>query len=174
MKTHRMNSQNIKNSCNTRREPRPPGKFFVVMLVLSLGSALLLFGCERPATGGGGVDKRVADLEKQIATLQDRNRDVRAKLRAAHAFGRSPLGDFFASPEFWQCTYDSSWADCSSRCSKQTSDGFKLCLQKPEGPDRTNCINENTTRGQACLQSCPVQTSPTDPPECRGSGPAIG
>src|SRR5712691_9220460 len=94
-------------------------------LVLTLSSALLLFGCDRAAPGGGGVDKRVADLEKQVAGLQEQNRDVRAKLRAAHGFGRSPLEDFFASPEFWQCTYDSSWADCSSRCSKQTSEGFQ-------------------------------------------------
>lgn len=168
MKTHRINSQQIQNSCNTRRKSRPSGKSIIVMLVLSLASALLLFGCERPATGGGGGDKRVADLEKQIATLQEQNRDVRAKLRAAHSFGRSPLGDFFASAEFWQCTYDSSWSDCSSRCSKQTSEGFALCQQKPEGPERTKCIDDNTSRGQNCLKACPVQTSPTDPPECRG------
>jgi uncharacterized coiled-coil protein SlyX len=159
--------------------------------VLSLTSALLLFGCDRATPGGGGVDKRVADLEKQVAGLQEQvaglqeqvaglqeqfaglqeqNRDVRAKLRAAHSFGRSPLEDLFASPEFWQCTYDSSWADCSNRCSKQTSDGYQACLTKPEGPERVQCINENTATGQACLQACPVQTSPTDPPECRGGG----
>jgi hypothetical protein len=167
MKTHKMNSQNIQSSCNKWREGRLKKKTFVAILVLSLGAALLLFGCERPTTGGGGVDKRMADLEKQVGTLQEQNRDLRAKLKAAHGFGRSSLEDFFASPEFWQCTYDSSWADCSSRCTKQTSDGYKLCLQKPEGPERTNCINDNTARGQACLKACPVQTSPTDPPECR-------
>jgi hypothetical protein len=118
----------------------------------------------------------VAELEKQVAALQEQNRDTRAKLRAAHGFGRSPLEDFFASPEFWQCTYDSAWADCSSRCSKATQEGYKLCLQKPEGPERINCINENSARGQACLRACPVQTSPLDPPECStggvGGGPA--
>jgi hypothetical protein len=174
MKTNEMNLQDIQNSCNPRRESGLPGKFFVAMLVLSLGSALLLFGCERPATGGGAADKRMADMEKQIAILQEQNRDVRAKLRTVHVFGRSSLGDFFASPELWQCTYDSSWADCSGRCSKQTSAGFAACLQKPEGNERTNCINDNTARGQACLKNCPVQTSPTDPPECRGgTGPGI-
>jgi hypothetical protein len=174
MKTNKMNWQDIQNSCNPRRESGLQGKFFIVMLVLILGSALLLFGCARPATGGAAVDKRVADLEKQIATLQEQNRDVRAKLRTVHVFGRSSLGDFFASPELWQCTYGSSWADCSSRCSQQTSAGYTACLQKAEGDERTNCITENTARGQNCLKNCPVQSSPTDPPECRGgSGPGF-
>src|SRR5437868_3153887 len=145
----------------------------VATRVLSLGCVLLLVGCDRLTTRGGGVDKRVADLEKQVATVQEQNRDIRAKARAAHIFGRSSLGDFFASSEFWQCTYDSSWADCSSRCSKQTSDGNRTCFEKPEGPERTNCINENTERGAACLKACPVQVSPIGPPTCAGGiGPA--
>lgn len=172
MKTHKLNSQNIQHICIKWRAAKSLRKPLVVMLALGLGSTLLLGGCERPATDGGGVDKRMANLEKQVVTLQEQNRDIRAKLRAAHAFGRSPLEDFFASPEFWQCTYNSSWADCSNRCSKQTSEGYQLCLEKPEGPERVNCINDNTARGQACLKACPVQSSPTDPPECRvGSGP---
>lgn len=156
----------IQNSCNKWQKARLQRKTFVAMLVLSLGFALLLSGCERPTTGGEGIDKQVADLGKQVETLKEQNRDLRAKLGAAHGFGRSPLEDFFASPEFWECTYDSSWADCSGRCTKQTSEGYSLCLQKPEGPERTNCINDNTARGQACLKACPVQTSPTDPPGC--------
>ncbi len=173
MKTYKMNSQNIQSTCNERREARSQKKIFVAMMVLSMGSALLFFGCERPTTGGGDVDKRVADLEKQVATLQERNRDLRAKARAAHVFGRSSLGDFFASAEFWQCTYDSSWSDCSSRCSKQTSDGQAACIKNhPEGPGRVSCINENTERGAACLKNCPVQSSPTSPLDCGGIGPA--
>jgi len=166
MKTYKMNSQNIQSSCNKWRVAHLQKTFFVTMLVLSLGSTLLLFGCERPTTGGGGVDKRLADLENQVGTLQEQNRDLRAKLRASHGFGRSPLEDFFASPEFWECTYDSGWVDCSSRCAKQTSAGYNQCLQKPEGSERTNCINDNTSRGQACLKACPVKTSPVNPPGC--------
>ncbi len=146
---------------------------FVAMLVVSLGAPLLLVGCEQPKVGGSGVEKRVADLEQQVGALQQQNHDLRAKLKASHGFGRTPLGDFFASPEFWQCTYDSSWADCSGRCSKQTSTGYQACLQKPEGPERVTCIADNTASGEACLKACPVQTSPIGPPECRGgAGPA--
>ena len=130
MKTDKMKSQ---TSDNTFGEARLQRKIFVAMLVLSLGSALLLVGCERSAAGGASVDKRVADLEKQVAALQEQSRDVRVKLKAANGFGNSPLGDFFASPEFWQCTYDSSWADCSSRCAQQTAARRRLCFDKPEG-----------------------------------------
>ena len=171
MKTDKMKSQ---TSDNTFGEARLQRKIFVAMLVLSLGSALLLVGCERSAAGGASVDKRVADLEKQVAALQEQSRDVRVKLKAANGFGNSPLGDFFASPEFWQCTYDSSWADCSSRCAQQTAARRRLCFDKPEGPERVNCINENTAAGAACLKNCPVQMSPTELPNCGGgAGPVI-
>lgn len=135
-------------------------------------AALALAGCQQAAPAGGdAMEKRIADLEGQIGAAQEQNRDLRAKARAAHVFGRSPLGDFFARPEFWQCTYDSSWSDCAGRCSTQTSQGYKACLDKyPEGPGRVKCVDDNTTRGANCLRGCPVQTSPLDPPSCRGGG----
>lgn len=173
MKTYKMKSQKTQSSYNKWRETRLPKKIFIVMLVLSLGSTILLFGCERP--GGAAADKRVADLEKQVQVLQEQNRDLRAKARAAHIFGNTSLQDFFASPEFWQCTYDSSWADCSSRCSKQTRDGYNACLQNhPEGPERQACVTENAESGAACLKNCPVQMSPLSPPDCAGgTGPHL-
>lgn len=132
--------------------------------------ALALAGCgQTKVAGGEGLEKRIADLEKEITATQDQNRDIRAKLHASHTFGRSPLDSFFASPEFWQCTYDSSWSDCANACSTQTSAGFKACLAShPEGPERVKCVDDNTARGSACLKNCPVQTSPIGPPICRG------
>lgn len=150
-------------------------KIFAGLLVLSLGSALLMLGCDRSATRGGNVDQRLADLEKQVGMLKEQNRDVRAKLKAANSFGSSGLADFFAHPEFWQCTYDSSWSDCSSRCSQLTSQRYLKCLtDHPEGPERQRCVRENAEAGTACLKGCPVQASPTEPPGCiGGSGPSI-
>ena len=77
--------------------------------LLSIGCALVIAGCDRPAHDGGGGGDRVAQLEKQVTAMKDRDRDLRTKMAARSAFpGGSPLDDFFASPEFWQCTYDSA------------------------------------------------------------------
>jgi len=141
--------------------------------VLTLGfcSVLLVLGCSPKTEGGEGVEKRVADLEKRVATLQEQSRDLRAKVGLSHRFPTGdPLADFFANPEFWECTYDTAWSDCGNRCAKQTGDGFKACQTKPEGPERVQCIDDNTKSGQSCLNACPVQTAPTDPPACRGGG----
>lgn len=173
----RIITKNSENIQTTRSEP-PRSTFqtktFIATLVLILGSVFLLSSCERSTAGGENVEKRVAELEKQVTAIQQQNRDLRAKARAMHVFGRSPLGDFFTSPEFWQCTYDSSWSDCSSRCSKQTSEGYNACIQNhPEGPERESCVKENTERGANCLKNCPVQVSPLSPPDCAGgTGPA--
>lgn len=169
MKTNNINSQSVQGRCNRPPESQSQNTIYVAALVLSLAFTLLLSGCERSTTGGEAAEKRVADLEKQVAVLKEQNRDLRAKARAVHVFGRSSLGDFFASPEFWNCTYDSSWSDCSSRCSKQTSEGLAACIKNhPEGPDRQRCVNENTERGANCLGNCPVQMSPISPSDCGG------
>lgn len=142
-------------------------------LVLGLGCALLLAGCNPASTGGaaGGAEKRLADLEKKVGTLQAQNTDLRTKMRIRNSFpGRSPIDDFFASPEFWECTYDSSWSDCAKRCSDATGTRNKACLAMPEGPKRVQCIEQAAADGSACLRACPVQTSPTDPPNCAGGG----
>ncbi len=146
-------------------------------LVLGVGCTLLLAACTPASTGGGaapaGAEKRLTDLEKKVATLQAQNTDLRAKLRTRAGFpGRSPIDDFFASPEFWECTYDSSWSDCSKRCSTATADRNKACMAIPEGPKRVQCVDQAATDGAACLKACPVQTSPTDPLSCIGGGPA--
>ena len=136
--------------------------------------ALTLVGCDNtpPPVGDDGMEKRIAALEKATDAAQEQNRDLRAKMGAAHVFGRSPIGDFFAAPEFWECTYDSSWSDCSKVCSAQTKAGSDKCkAENPEGPDRVACIDKNTQTGSACLEACPVQMSPINPASCGGGGP---
>jgi hypothetical protein len=140
-------------------------------LVLGLGLAVLLAGCNSPPAAGGATDKRIAELEKQVGALKDQNRDIRAKSRIASQFGgfRSPLENFFAAPEFWECTYDSSWSDCSSRCAKTAADGHKICDGKPAG-EQQSCHQGVTDTAATCVQNCPVQMSPTNPPSCSGGG----
>ena len=107
---------------------------------------------------GGGGDKRIAELEKQVKAAQDQNRDLRTKMAARQALGQWGWDNFLSQPEFWQCTYDSAWSDCANRCTKATGEGAKICMQKPEGPERQSCLQENAQRGSNCLKACPVPT----------------
>ena len=143
----------------------------IIALAFTISSALFVLGCSPPPAGG--VDQRVAALEKQVATASEQNRDLRAKLRIRNSFPtQSPLDAFFASPEFWQCTYDSSWSDCASRCAKQTAEHRKVCAQKPTDAEKLKCFEDASASGAACLKACPVQSSPTNPLDCSGGGPA--
>lgn len=132
--------------------------------LLTLVLTSLLAGCNATVPAGGDAsDKRLAALEKEVALLKERDRDVRAKIRASHGWGNSPVEDFLANPDFWECTYDTGWSDCANRCSTQTSQGFRACLQRPEGPERQRCVQENSDRGAACLRACPTPSVPTTP-----------
>ena len=42
--------------------------------LLSIGCALVIAGCDRPAHDGGGGGDRVAQLEKQVTAMKDRDR----------------------------------------------------------------------------------------------------
>ena len=134
--------------------------------LLSLACALTLSGCDQAGRMGGG-DKRVAELEKQVAAAQAQNNDLRVKIAARQSLGQWGWDNFLREPEFWQCTYDSAWSDCASRCTKATNAGYKACLANhPEGPEREQCVRENALRGSNCLQNCPVQMNPINPPIC--------
>lgn len=131
-------------------------------LALVLGT--LLAGCNATVPAGSDAsNQRLAALEKEVALLKERDRDVRAKIRVSHGWGNSPVEDFLANPDFWECTYDTGWSDCANRCSTQTSQGYLACLQRPEGPERQRCVKENSDRGAACLQACPTPSTPTAP-----------
>ena len=133
----------------------------IAALVLCLGAALFTASCGQD----GGVDKRVAELEKQVAALQAQNRDTRAKLRVSHLPRGSPLDEFFSAPEFWQCTYDSSWTDCSGRCSTAYAKHRKTCEALPLA-DRQDCFTDADNSVISCMNNCPVQSSPATPPIC--------
>jgi hypothetical protein len=133
--------------------------------LLGLGCVLFLSSCY-----GGGADKRITDLETRLTATQDQNRDLRAKMSAAQSFAvRSPLAEFFAADDFWQCTYNSSWSDCSSRCAKAAALHRHQCAAMTDDAKRGKCYIEASDNAAHCVQNCPVQMSPTSLPNCRGS-----
>jgi hypothetical protein len=103
---------------------------------------------------GDGNSEEVAQLRQEVTELRQSNQDTRLKLQlAGHVWGRSPLGDFFAAPEFWENTYDSSGADCARRCQSANGPVRKACAAKPES-EREQCYTDAANDLGLCVQRC--------------------
>ncbi len=113
------------------------------------------------------VDPRTAELEQENARLRAKDDAVKAKLATIRKFPfRSPLEDFFASPEFWECTYDSGSSDCAARCAAEAAGLRAACEQKPSCEEKQRCYEEAAQRAATCVQACPRPRVPTDPAIC--------
>jgi hypothetical protein len=73
--------------------------------------------------------KTVEGLQERVAELEKRNSDLtlKAQMLSTHLLGRSGLDRFFAEREFWENTYDSSVADCQSRCIRNLNTAYAAC-----------------------------------------------
>jgi hypothetical protein len=133
---------------------------FIILLAVSMQ-----VGC---AATTQGIDPRTAELEKENARLREKDAAVKARLATIRQFPfRSPLEDFFASPEFWECTYDSGASDCAARCASEAAALRAACEQKPSCEEKQRCYEEAAQRAAACVQACPRPPVPTDPAICR-------
>ena len=122
------------------------------VLILGVSVLLTCTGCIRPADE---TTKKVAALEAKVETLQKRNNDLALKGRiiSSHLF-RSPLEDFFASPEFWENTYDSGQADCAKRCISTLTTEREACEKIANDSERQQCFQKATDRASNCQTQC--------------------
>jgi hypothetical protein len=103
------------------------------------------------------LTKRLAALAARVKKLEKRNSDLVLKSQiASHQLFRSPLEEFFASPEFWENTYDSGEADCSKRCIDNLQASYRACDSRhPEGsPEWNACRAEALDRAANCHRNC--------------------
>jgi hypothetical protein len=106
------------------------------------------------------IAKRLSALEAKVKKLEKRNSDLVLKNQIVSYLltnpFRSPLRDFFASPEFWENIYDSGQADCSQRCIDELKAGYKACDENYEaGTDAWNtCRKEKLDRAETCHLNC--------------------
>jgi hypothetical protein len=120
-----------------------------IFLLAGLG-LFCLSACNQSSTD----TQEVAALKKDIAELKQSNADMRLKSQlAGHVWGRSPLDDFFASPEFWENTYDSGAADCARRCQSENKPLREACAAKPEN-ERQQCYTDASNSLAQCVQRC--------------------
>ena len=124
-------------------------------LVLGLGVLLLGAGCAQNGTEDGRLSARVQALESQVSELRKENDDLALKGRISSSLlFRSPLEDFFASPEFWENVYDSAEADCANRCIRQIQQHRAQCAQIANANQRLQCYQEASDRGARCQRQC--------------------
>jgi hypothetical protein len=110
----------------------------------------------------GWTAKKVAALEAKVATLEKRDSDLALKGRIVSSqllFG-SPLDNFFASPEFWENTYDSGQADCSRRCIETLTAERKACEDIADDTQRLQCYEDATARASECHRQCSASFPP--------------
>lgn len=124
-------------------------------LALCFGLLLGGAGCAQDGTGDGRLSARVQTLETNVAALQKRNDDLALKGRIASSLlFRSPLQDFFASPEFWENTYDSGQADCAKRCIADAQAHRAQCAQIANEAQRLQCYQDASDRAATCQRQC--------------------
>jgi hypothetical protein len=133
-------------------------------LIILLNLTGITLGCVATTQGS---EPRTAELEKENAALRKKDDAMKAKLAIIRKFPfGSPLEEFFASSEFWECTYDSGASDCAARCASEAATLRNACAEKPTCEDRTRCYEEAAQRAAACVQACPRPQVPTDPSIC--------
>ena len=124
------------------------------VLVFTVCVLLASAACAPARPVDDGMAARVAELESQVAELQKRADDLALKGRVVGSLlFRSPLDDFFQSPEFWENTYDSGEADCSRRCIATLQEHRAACLNKPES-ERLKCFEEASANAALCHKRC--------------------
>jgi hypothetical protein len=99
--------------------------------------------------------QRVQTLEANAQELQKKVDDLRLKSRivTSSRLGRSPLEDFFNSPEFWENTYDSGQADCARRCIEANQQHRAECAKLPANAQEA-CYRDALDRVTNCQKGC--------------------
>jgi len=133
-------------------------------LIILVNLVGISFGCVATTQGS---EPRTVELEKENAMLRKRDDAMKSKIKILRKFpGSSPLADFFASDEFWECTYDSGSADCAARCASENATVREACAKKPTCEEQETCYADAAQRVATCVQGCSPPPVPTDPPIC--------
>jgi len=112
----------------------------------------------------GWAYMKVAALEAKVAMLEKRNGDLALKGRIVSSqLFDSPLDNFFASPEFWENTYDSGQADCARRCIEDLTAHRNACKEITDDTERLQCFQEASDRASTCHAQCSGSFPPPIP-----------
>jgi hypothetical protein len=126
-------------------------------LVSCLCLVFAVSGCRQTGPDDATVRlmQRVQTLEANAQEMQKKADDLRLKARIVTSshLGRSPLEDFFNSPEFWENTYDSGQADCARRCIEANQQHRAECAKLPANKQEA-CYRDALDRVTNCQKGC--------------------
>lgn len=104
------------------------------------------------------LGKAVEDLQKSVAALEQRNKDLvlKAQIFSMRAVGSWGWDSFLSEPEFWENTVDSGMADCAGRCISNLARANKACdTQHANDPLAWEaCRKEAVAASVACHANC--------------------
>jgi hypothetical protein len=125
-------------------------------IVISCLGILVSLGCNpAPPAADAALEQRLQAIESGQAALQRQVEGATLKSQVTSGLlFRSPLQDFFASPEFWEQTYDSGQADCARRCIRANQEHRAACAKLPAGAAQARCYDDALQRVTACQRGC--------------------
>jgi hypothetical protein len=104
------------------------------------------------------LTQAVHELQRSVAALEQRNKDLVLKLQLFSTRAESNWGwDRFASePEFWENIFDSGLADCQGRCITNLQESYAACDRNHQkySPEWHACNDEARARSVACQRAC--------------------
>ena len=102
--------------------------------------------------------KTVEALQKSVAALEERNKDLVLKLqifgiRATRNWG---WDRFLSEPEFWENIVDTGLADCQGRCIKNLNTAYAACnsAHTPGSQEWLDCRKEALDTCVLCQDRC--------------------
>jgi hypothetical protein len=102
--------------------------------------------------------KTVEALQKSVAALEERNKDLVLKLQIFAIKATSNWGwdRFLSEPGWWDNIIDTSVADCQGRCIDNLNDHYAACDRNHTkgSPEWLACRDEGLRAATACHAHC--------------------
>ena len=124
-------------------------------LVFAFLMFFLAYGCRQESPEDDQLSSRIQALESKVDSLEQRLADhtLNSPISSSLLF-RSPLEQFFQSPEFWENTYDVGEVECSKRCIEALTTHRQQCEQITDENERLQCYQEASDRAANCHRQC--------------------
>lgn len=108
------------------------------------------------AASTAGMSRNTAELQRQLAAERAKVNDLKLKLRIKASINpfRTPLQNFFDSPEFWENVIDVAGQECANRCIRAATAHRQACARIVDSAKKDRCYQEAANNAASCQRSC--------------------